>query len=485
MPQEKHQTDKMAGHSRPPQIDKVLRDPTLLELCQQVKREIVRQALRQVIEERKKDPAAFGSDVFSPESLALATRHYVEEMLESGIKRVINGTGVILSTNLGRAPLPKWAAQHMTSALQGYSNLEFDLEEGERGERTKNLSRLISLITGAEQAIVVNNNASAVMLAVKALADGKEVIVSRGELIEIGGSFRLPDVITASGAKLREVGTTNRTRATDYRAAISADTGMLLKCHRSNFQIVGFTEEAEIGELVQLNANLPEGGDVPVVFDLGGGCFVDLTKYDLSPEPTVQETIAAGADLVLFSGDKLLGGPQAGIICGKAKYVSKLRKCPIYRALRADKLVISLMEAVLSQYLYVDRFADLPVFALAARSKESLEKRARQMVKRLSSLSHLKVEAVPLYSTMGGGSLPGEKQESFALSVKSADNAFVQSPTKCETLAAFLRAHNPPVISTISKETLHIDLRCVFEEEDAQIEQALEGLNSHLKSGCH
>lgn len=431
----------------------------------------MRQALRQVIATRQKEPAAFASEALSAPALALATSDYVEEMLGSGIRRVINGTGVILSTNLGRAPLPKWAAERMASALEGYSNLEFDLEEGERGERTHNLSRLISLITGAEQAIIVNNNASAVMLAVKALADGKEVIVSRGELIEIGGSFRLPDVITASGARLKEVGTTNRTRAADYKSAVSADTGMLLKCHRSNFQIVGFTEEAELGELVRLNS------DLPVVFDLGGGCFVDLTKYDLSPEPTVQETIASGADLVLFSGDKLLGGPQAGIICGKAKYVSKLRKCPIYRALRADKLVISLIEAVLSQYLYVDRFAELPVFALAARSKADLQKRAETMASALASLSQLKVQALPLQSTMGGGSLPGESQESFGLSIKST--------TKAETLADFLRKQNPPVISTISKETIHIDLRCVFVEEDALIIQALEQLDAHLKNSCH
>lgn len=456
---------------RPPQIDKVLREPVLVELCQHVKREIVRQALRQIVAARQKEPAAFGVEALSAPALARATRDYVEEMMGSGIRRVINGTGVVLSTNLGRAPLPKWAAQRMASALEGYSNLEFDLEKGERGERTQNLSRLISLITGAEQAIVVNNNASAVMLAVKALADGKEVIVSRGELIEIGGSFRLPDVITSSGARLKEVGTTNRTRMADYKSAVSADTGMLLKCHRSNFQIVGFTEEAEIGDLVRLNL------DLPVVFDLGGGCFVDLTKYDLSPEPTVQETIASGADLVLFSGDKLLGGPQAGIICGKAKYVSKLRKCPIYRALRADKLVISLIEAVLSQYLYVDRFEDLPVFALAARSKAELQRRAEDMASALASLPHLNVQAVPLQSTMGGGSLPGERQESFGLSIKSI--------RKAEILADFLRKQNPPVISTISKETIHIDLRCVFIEEDELIIQALEQLDAHLKNSCH
>lgn len=468
--------------TRPPQIDKVLREPCLTELFEKIRRDIIKEAVRQQIEFIKLSKSDLSPEDFSATQVARAARKRLLALMEGGIKKVINATGVILSTNLGRAPLPDLASQRFYEAIKGYSNLEFDLAEGKRGERTETVSKLLSLITGCEAAIVVNNNASAVMLAVKALADGKEVVVSRGELIEIGGSFRLPDVIEASGARLKEVGTTNRTRLSDYKQAIGEQTGMLLKCHRSNYQIVGFTEETEALELSALGKE----HSVPVVFDLGGGSFVDLREFDLKPEPTVMETLADGIDLVLFSGDKLLGGPQAGIICGKAELVARLRKCPIYRALRADKVVLALIEAALSQYLYNNGYQALPVFQFAARSVESLQARAEQIVAGLqqTGLQALKVAVSPMQSTMGGGSLPGEVQDSRGLCLTQTRKSGKESKS-AEAIAAFLRGYSVPIVSTIAKEAVYLDLRTVFQQEDQIIEAALKALDEHLQEPPH
>jgi len=454
--------------ARPPQVDKILREPILVDIMSTIRRDIVRKVLNQVLDKTRNDGP------FDAPSLAALVKNELMEITDSGIQPVVNGTGVILSTNLGRAPLPARATESLYHAIKGYSNLEFDLDEGQRGERTSQIARLLRLITGAESAIVVNNCASAVMLAVKALADKKEVITSRGELIEIGGSFRLPDVIAASGGTLKEVGTTNRTRAKDYKDALSANSGMLLKCHRSNFEISGFTEEASVEDL----KDIANQAHVPLVFDLGGGCFVDLSTYGLKAEPTVQDTINSGADLVLFSGDKLLGGPQAGIICGRAEYVSRLRKCPIYRALRADKIVIAMLEAVLSQYIYVDGTEGsdhLPVFLFAARKVADLQSRADKLMQSLD-LKNLAIEALPLESALGGGSLPGELQESFGLAIKSKSSGKDCS----ERIADFLRKQKPAVITTITKGKVIIDLRAVFDHEDEIIRKSLTALDDYL-----
>ncbi|MBK9618661.1 MAG: L-seryl-tRNA(Sec) selenium transferase [Candidatus Obscuribacter sp.] len=454
--------------ARPPQVDKILREPILAEILSTFRRDIVRKVLHDLLNKTRIDGP------FDAASLARMLKEEFTELTGAGIQPVINGTGVILSTNLGRAPLPARATESLYQAIKGYSNLEFDLEEGSRGERTSQIARLLRLITGAESAIVVNNCASAVMLAVHALANKKEVITSRGELIEIGGSFRLPDVIAASGGTLKEVGTTNRTRAKDYKDALTANTGILLKCHRSNFEISGFTEEAGVEQL----KDIAQQAAVPLVFDLGGGCFVDLSAYDLKVEPTVQDTISNGADLVLFSGDKLLGGPQAGIICGRAEYVSKLRKCPIYRALRADKIVIAMLEAVLGQYIYVDGAEgpdSLPVFKFAARKAAELQDRANKLIDCLA-LKNLAIEVVPLKSALGGGSLPGELQDSFGIAL-----APKLSKVDCsEKIAEFLRNQKPALISTISKGRVIIDLRAVFEDQDAIIRTSLTALDDYL-----
>ncbi len=459
---------------RLPQIDRLLREPVLQQAIEklQIRRELAsRQARLLVNQTRQNLISGQATEEPTVEVLAAAIAADLERLCQSGIKKVLNGTGVILSTNLGRAPLPEQVIEQLSKVLCSYSNLEFDLEDGGRGERTEQISSLLSLLIGSQSAIVVNNCASAVMLAVKALSDQKETIVSRGELIEIGGSFRLPDVITSSGGRLKEIGTTNRTRAADYDKAVSENTGMIMKCHRSNYQVLGFTEETSIQDIVEIGSK----HGVPVVYDLGGGCLIDLQQFDLVAEPTVQATLESGADLVLFSGDKLLGGPQAGIIAGKSATVAKLRKSPIYRALRADKMVIALLEAVLNQYLYVDGYKQLPVFKLAALKKESLRKRAELAVQNLSDLQCLELAPIDLESTMGGGSLPGELLPSAGIAIK-----IKKSKSTLSQLSRLLRQGEPAVIGKVTDNQLCLDFRTIDNSDEADLFAALRSADQQL-----
>jgi L-seryl-tRNA(Ser) seleniumtransferase len=465
-----------------PQVDRVLREPELESLALCVRRDIIARAVRNELQKLragrqstakalKPVPVNVDSEI-SAAQVAAASKAQIMALLDGGIKRVLNGTGVILSTNLGRAPLPAFAVEKLSKAISSYSNLEFDLEDGERGERTEHLSAMLGLLTGSQSAIVVNNCAAAVMLAVQALAAGKEVIVSRGELIEIGGSFRLPDVIAAAGGILKEVGTTNRTRLSDYANAITSNTGLIIKCHRSNFQIVGFTEECDVAEL----SALAREKNIGLAYDLGGGCFVDLSKYDLQPEPTVEATLAAGVALVMYSGDKLLGGPQAGIICGSSEYISRLRKCPIYRTLRADKVVLALLEAVVSQYLIVDGAAHLPVFQLAALKEVDIAARVHSFIgKEAANLPDLKLSARETISTMGGGSLPGEKLPSCGLALSVRGGRLSEAK-----LAKRLRHCNPPVISTTGGGVVLLDFRTIKEDEEGDLAAALRSIQEDI-----
>lgn len=459
---------------RLPQIDKLLREPVLQQAIEklQIRRELASRHARLFVDRTRQNLiSGKAKDEPTTDALAAAIAADLEKLCRSGIKKVLNGTGVVLSTNLGRAPLPEQVIEQLSKALCSYSNLEFDLEEGGRGDRTEQISNLLGLLIGSQSAIVVNNCASAVMLAVKALSDQKETIVSRGELIEIGGSFRLPDVITSSGGRLKEIGTTNRTRASDYDKAVSENTGMIMKCHRSNYQVLGFTEETSIKELVEIGSK----HNVPVVYDLGGGCLVDLQQFDLIAEPTVQATLESGPDLVLFSGDKLLGGPQAGIIAGKSAAVAKLRKSPIYRALRADKMVIALLEAVLNQYLYVDGYKQLPVFKLAALKKESLRKRAELAAQKLNDLQCLDLTAIDLESTMGGGSLPGELLPSAGLAIK-----IKKSNSSLSHLSRLLRQAEPAVIGKVTDNQLCLDFRTIDVSDEADLFAALRSADRQL-----
>jgi L-seryl-tRNA(Ser) seleniumtransferase len=359
---------------------------------------------------------------------------------------VINATGVIVHTNLGRAPLASAALEQVKDAARGYSNLEYDLEAGERGSRQTHVADLLRRLTGAEAALVVNNNAAAVLLALAALAEGREVIVSRGELIEIGDGFRIPDVLARSGAQLREVGTTNRTRAADYENAIWPETAVLLRVHRSNFRVVGFTEQPSVTELAQV----AQSHKVVLVDDLGSGALVDI-----GDEPTPGASLAGGADLVCFSGDKLLGGPQAGIVVGNAELVERLRRHPLQRAVRADKLTLAALEGTLALYLEPERaLREVPVLRMALEETDAVRARAE----RLAELAGGEVEET--VGRIGGGALPLAELPSFACAVE-------------EELAAPLRAGDPPVVGVVRDGRLLLDCRTLSDDEADEVAAAV------------
>jgi L-seryl-tRNA(Ser) seleniumtransferase len=359
------------------------------------------------------------------------------------LRRAINATGVIVHTNLGRAPLAREALERVSAVAGGYSNLEYDLAEGGRGSRQDHVAPILRRLTGAEAALVVNNNAAAVLLALAALAEGREVLVSRGELIEIGDGFRIPDVLARSGARLREVGTTNRTRATDYDRAIGPETGLLLRVHQSNFRVVGFTEQPRLADLVRV----ARAHGLPLVDDLGSGALFASSSLLLGDEPTARESLEAGADLVCFSGDKLLGGPQAGIIVGRAELVERLRRHPLQRALRADKLTLAALEATLVLYLDPELAArEVPVLQMLAEPLETVRARAE----RLAALVGGDVE--PTVGRVGGGALPLTELPSFACAVE-------------EELAPKLRDTEPPVIGVVRDGRCLLDCRTLRDEE--------------------
>jgi L-seryl-tRNA(Ser) seleniumtransferase len=370
---------------------------------------------------------------------------------EPRLRRAINATGVIVHTNLGRAPLAGEALEHVSAVAAGYSNLEYDLGEGGRGSRQDHVAPILRRLTGAEAALVVNNNAAAVLLALAALAEGREVLVSRGELIEIGDGFRIPDVLARSGARLREVGTTNRTRAADYERAVGPETALLLRVHQSNFRVVGFTEQPKLAELVRVG----RAHGLPVVDDLGSGVLVELED-----EPSARDALAAGADLVCFSGDKLLGGPQAGIIVGRAELVERLRRHPLQRALRADKLTLAALEATLALYLEPERAArEIPVLRMLAEPVEAVRARAE----RLSALVGGEVEET--VGRVGGGALPLAELPSFACAVE-------------EELAARLRDADPPVIALVRDARCLLDCRTIAEPEVDEVANAVAACRS-------
>ncbi len=382
------------------------------------------------------------------------------------LRPVINATGVILHTNLGRAPLSQAALQHIAAIAQGYSNVEFDLATGERGKRDLHVSRLLAKLLetpGREvSTIVVNNNAAAVLLALNSLAEGGEVIVSRGELVEIGGSFRIPDVMVKSGAVLREVGTTNRTRIGDYAAAITERTRLLLRVHRSNFQIVGFTEQPPLGELAALGRK----HNVPVMEDLGSGELFDLRNAGVHSEPMIVESLRAEIDIVTYSGDKLLGGPQAGLISGDPTLVAKIRSNPLFRALRVDKMFYAALEATLLAYLRED-YDSIPTLRMIRLSEDTIAQRAEQMAGQLSSNSpDLEIEVIACRSVLGGGSAPGATLPSRVLAIKRAG-------MDANELLETLRRNNPPIIARVEDGRVLLDPRTIEPANDAIIVSAL------------
>ncbi len=443
-----------------PSIDKLLGQKKIRELDKLFSRDIIAALVREAvnfcrIEIGQGKPAPLIDEIVQnvcDRALALS---------RPSLRPLINATGVVLHTNLGRAPLSEEAASAMQTSSLGYSNLEFDLGKGERGSRHTHVESLICRLSGAEAALVVNNNASAVMLGLTALAKRKEVIVSRGQAVEIGGGFRIPEVMRQSGAKLVEVGTTNCTYVRDYEQAITPRTAALLRVHSSNFQVVGFTSMVTLEELVALGKKY----QIPLLDDLGSGCPLDTAQFGLAPEPTIQQTIGAGADLVFFSGDKLLGGPQAGIIAGKKIYIEKLKKHPLVRALRVDKTRLAGLAATLLHYLRGEALSKVPVWRMISLSPSEIERRASLWNTSLRE----KARVIPGESVIGGGSLPGTVLPTFLLA--AGDPA---RPDLAQKMAARLRQHDPPVIGRISDNMLLLDPRTVYPEQDGTVIEALQ-----------
>jgi L-seryl-tRNA(Ser) seleniumtransferase len=378
---------------------------------------------------------------------------------------LINATGVVLHTNLGRSPLSDEATEAILHAARGYTNLELDLEEGMRGSRQAHIEPILCQLTGAEASLVVNNNASAVLLGLSAIASQKEVVVSRGEAVEIGGGFRIPDVLRQSGATLLEVGTTNRTYLADYEGAITPNTASFLKVHTSNFRVTGFTHDTALAELVALGAL----HQIPVLHDLGSGCLLETAQFGLAHEPTVQESVAAGVDLAFFSGDKLLGGPQAGIVVGKRELVSRLARHPLARAVRIDKLSLAALTVTLLHYLKGEAQVKVPVWRMVSMKQEELEARARGWHWRTGG----RAKVIQGLSTIGGGSLPGETLPTWLLALAADD-----LPEGPEGLARRLRQADSPVVARIEDDQVVLDPRTVLPEEE---EALLESLKAALK----
>ncbi len=438
-----------------PSVDRLLSDERIRELEKTCSRSTLVGLVREGLEQARLSIGAGGPDP-SFDQLVESIRSRARDLERPSLRPVINATGVILHTNLGRAPISGESVAAMVSVAEGYSNLEFDLGSGKRGSRHAHIERLLCQATGAEAALVVNNNASAVMLGLSALARRKEVIVSRGQEVEIGGGFRIPDVMRQSGAKLVEVGTTNRTRISDYEGAITPRTAGLLRVHASNFKIVGFTQEVSLGELVQLGSRY----GIPVLDDLGSGCLLDPARFGLGPEPTVQESVAQGASLIFFSGDKLLGGPQAGIILGRKPLIDSLKKHPLARAVRIDKTGLAGLSATLIHYLKGEALEKIPVWRMISTPLEEIERRAGEWARALGGVA----EPAQGESLIGGGSLPGSTLPTVLVALKAPGER--KGPGAVQRLARELRSQEPAVIGRIQGNTLFLDPRTVLPEDD-------------------
>lgn len=444
-----------------PGVDTLLSDLMQNPDCRNAPKSVVLRAIREVLENRRNDILK-ASDALQPfdisvDTLQRQTLERIAELQAFNLQPVVNATGVVIHTNLGRSCLAPEAIHHMTSAAAGYSNLEFDLTAGRRGSRYRAVEEILCEISGAEAAMVVNNNAGAVLLCLDTLARGREVIISRGELVEIGGAFRIPDVMAKSGARIKEVGTTNRTHLRDYETAIGSDTGLLLKVHTSNYHIIGFTAAVALEDLVALGNRF----NLEVMEDLGSGNFIDLTAHGLAAEPTVQESVAAGAHVVTFSGDKLLGGPQAGLIVGRKAIIDQIKSNPLTRALRIDKLTLAALEATLRLYRDPDlAIRNIPTLRMLLMQKSEIENRARHLKRLLEELKHphLRITLLELPSKAGGGSLPLLELPSCCVGLQITD----MSPN---TLERHLRHHTPPIIGRIENDWLLIDPRTIQDDE--------------------
>ena len=453
-----------------PSVDRVLSDERIKQLEETYPHILLVNLVRQRLEHDRLS-IAIGIPCPSIDEIVESVSAQVYALENPSLRPVINATGVLLHTNLGRAPLSKEATAAMDTVAKGYCNLEYDLDSGMRGSRHTHIEQILCQLSGAEAALVVNNNASAVLLGRTALAKKEEVIVSRSQAVEIGGGFRIPDVMRQSGAKLIEVGTTNCTYAADYEQAINPRTAALMRVHASNFRLMGFTHEVTFEELVTIGRR----NNLPVLDDLGSGCFLDTTAFGLDPEPMVQQSVAAGAGLTFFSGDKLVGGPQAGIIVGKKQLVDKLKKHPLARAVRIDKIRLAGLVATLIHYLKDAAVINIPVWRMISATLEEIDQRARLWAQALNGLA----QVVEGESMVGGGSLPGGTLPTRLVAISGEGKRKGQS--MAQTLARRLRNGEPPVIGRISDNVLLLDPRSVLPEEDEAILQALRDLAASLK----
>ena len=448
-----------------PSVDRVLSVPAVSAAAESFGREWVVELTREELDAARQRVRE-GGDADSAEAIAALVCLRMERESQAEPRRVINATGVVIHTNLGRAPLSRAAIDAAEEAAAGYSNLEFDLDSGRRGSRQSRLESLLRQLTGAEAALAVNNNASAVLLGLLALAAGREVIVSRAEAVEIGGGFRVPDVLRQSGATLVDVGTTNRTYLRDYEDATTSDTAAYLKVHASNFRVEGFTAEVGSRELAELGDRL----GVPVLHDVGSGSLLPTEAYGLAHEPMPQESVRAGMGLVFFSGDKLLGGPQAGIVAGRRELVSLLARHPLARAVRIDKLSLASLNATLVHYLRGEAEREVPVWRMLSASPESLLERARKWQSQLGD----GYKVVETRSAIGGGSLPGETLPTWALAYNAS---LVEGGA--EGVLRGLREGRPPVVARVEDEHVLFDPRTVAPGEDAELLRALQELIAH------
>jgi len=451
-----------------PSVDELLVQPRLAALLQRVDRQLVLEVTRAALAEMRERITGTLPIRVLPlrrEEIESAIANQVERILSRSLVPVINATGVILHTNLGRAPLPSAAAEEIRRATTRYSNLEYDLEAGARGKRDVHTAQLLERLTGAESAIVVNNCAAAVLLVLAALAKGGEAIVSRGELIEIGDGFRIPEIMAESGATLHEVGTTNRTKIEDYERAINDKTRVLMRVHPSNFQMSGFTDKPELAELVALSKKT----SLPLIEDLGSGCLLDLSSFGIQ-EPTVRQSVETGVSLVVFSGDKLLGGPQAGIVAGKKDLVERVRRHPLFRALRVDKLTICALEATLGAYLR-GAMDEIPALRMLRASAADLAQRADNFLKELRPRlpgSGVKIELVEGESLVGGGSTPTQSLRSPVFHIRSEHHSAAQLEKRLRRGIGGIS-----VIARIEDDHIVIDLRTVFEDQETDLTAAL------------
>jgi len=468
----------LAALRRLPSVDEVLRVLDVEADTANAAHDTLVRATRAAIGEARQAIRQGGAPA-SRDSLIERAHALMLEWQRPALRRVINATGVVINTNLGRAPLSPRALAAMRAVAEGYSNLEYDLESGERGSRHAHVRRLLCELTGAEDALVVNNNAAALLVVLSVLAAGREVVISRGELVEIGGGFRVPDVMRQSGARLVEVGTTNRTRLADFAGALTPETALLLAVHPSNFRVIGFTESPRLGAL----AELAQAHNIPLVHDLGSGCLLPTERFGLGHEPTAQESLAAGADIVCFSGDKLLGGPQAGIIVGRARLLAEIARHPLMRAVRIDKLTLAALAATLTAYSAGTAEGELPVWRMIAAPLATLRQRAERWATELRTWG-ADARVLEGQSTVGGGTLPGETLPTALCAIGDSATKDEVTETAVQTstdgardvadLARILRTGEPAVVGRVLRDALLLDPRTVQSDEDDQLLAAVK-----------